>query len=156
MHTVSVRREIDASIEEVWRILDDFGGVAKYNPSVETSKIVAGPESGNGATRECTFYDGGRIEEQIVDYEPGTGYTVNFTDVGDFPLEKNVVEIGVESTDETRTVVTMTSNFTPKFGPVGWLLAKMMMKSKFRETFEAVLSGLDSYVHSEQKSTQAS
>jgi uncharacterized protein YndB with AHSA1/START domain len=146
MHTVSVKREIDASIEEVWRVLDDFSGVAKYNPNVETSRIVAGPESGNGATRECTFHDGGRIEEKIVDYKPRTSYTVNFTDVGDFPLEKNVVKIGVESIDETRTVVTMTSNFTPKFGPVGWVMAKVMMKSKFRETFEEVLYGLDSYV----------
>ena len=153
MHTVRVSREIDASLEEVWRVLDDFGGVAKYNPNVETSTIVAGPESGNGATRECTFYDGGRIEEKIVDYEPRTGYTVNFIDVGDFPLEKNVVKIGVESIDETRTAVTMTSNFTPKFGPVGWIMAKVMMKSKFRETFEEVLYGLDSYVHSGQKST---
>ena len=153
MHTVRVRREIDASLEEVWRVLDDFGGVATYNPNVETSRIVAGPESGNGATRECTFYDGGRIEEKIVGYEPRAGYTVDFIDVGDFPLEKNEVKIGVESIDETRTAVTMTSNFTPKFGPVGWILAKVMMKSKFRETFEEVLSGLDSYVHSGQKST---
>ena len=152
MHTVSVSREIDAPIEAVWRVLDNFGGVATYNPNVETSRIVAGPESGPGATRECLFEDGGRIEEQIVEYEPQTGYTVEFTDAGDFPLEANVVEIGVEPIDETRTVVTTTSHFTPKYGPVGWILAKVMMKSKFRDTFEEVLDGLDSYVHSVEKS----
>lgn len=151
MHTTSVTREIDAPTDEVWRVLDDFGGVAKYNPNVKTSKIVAGPDSGTGATRECLFHDGGRIEEEIVEYESGTGYTVNFVDMGDFPLEENVVEIGVESIDESRTAVTMTTNFTPKFGPIGWVMAKVTMKSRFRKTFEEVLAGLDSYVHTGQK-----
>jgi hypothetical protein len=40
----------------------------------------------------------------------------------------------------------MTATFTPKFGPLGWLLAKAMMESKFRETFENVLDGLESHV----------
>jgi len=45
----------------------------------------------------------------------------------------------------------MTTNFTPKFGPIGWVMAKVMMKSRFRKTFEEVLAGLDSYVHTGQK-----
>lgn len=146
MHTVSVRKAMDASFDEVWAVLDDFGGVSKYNPNVETSKIVDGPDTGLGATRECVFHDGGRVEEEIVAYEPGSGYTVDFIDVGDMPLKQNVVELTVESLDEDRTAVTMTATFTPKFGPLGWLLAKAMMESKFRETFENVLDGLESHV----------
>ena len=146
MHTVSVRKAIDASFDEVWAVLDDFGGVSKYNPNVETSKIVDGPDTGLGATRECVFHDGGRVEEEIVAYESGSGYTVDFIDVGDMPLKQNVVELTVESLDEDRTAVTMTATFTPKFGPLGWLLAKAMMESKFRETFENVLDGLESHV----------
>ncbi|MFC7133635.1 MULTISPECIES: SRPBCC family protein [Salinibaculum] len=155
VHTVSVRREIDAPREVVWGVLDDFGGVAKYNPNVTTSSIVAGPESGPGATRECVLRDGGRIEEEITEYVPDTGYTVNFTDVGKFPLRENVVDIHVESVDGTRTAVTMTSHFRPKFGPLGWLLAKTMMESKFRDTFDEVLEGLDSYVHTLETPAQS-
>jgi len=151
MHTISVTREIDAPKEEVWRVLDDFGGVAKYNPNVEASRIVAGPERGDGATRECILQDGGRIEEKIVDYESETGYTLVFTDVGAFPLKENIVDIRVEPIDDTRTAVTMTSNFKPKFGPIGWIMAKTMMKSKFRKTFGEMLDGLDSYVRTGQK-----
>lgn len=136
MHTVRVTREIDAPADDVWKVLDDFGGVAKYNPNVEMSGVVAGPDTGTGATRECILDGGERIEEEIVEYDSGTGYTVNFTDVGDFPLKENVVDIRVESIDETTSVVTMTSNCTPRFGPVGWILAKTMIHSRFRETFE--------------------
>lgn len=152
MHTVSVRREITAPLDEVWAALDDFGGVAKYNPNVDSSRIVSGPATGSGATRECVLNDGGRIEEEIVEYESRRGYTVNFTDVGDFPLETNVVDIEVSPKTETRTSVTMTSRFEPKFGPIGWVMAKLMMKAKFLETFEEVLDGLDTYVRSEVES----
>jgi len=153
VHAVSVTREIDAPLQAVWQVLDDFGGVAKYNPNVEASRIVAGPDTGAGATRECVLSDGGRIEEEIVDYEPGTGYTINFTDMGTFPLKKNVVEISVGALTEARTAVTMTASFTPKYGPVGWIMAETLMKSKFEETFESVLTGLESYVHAVETPT---
>ena len=150
MHTVSVARRINAPFEDVWSVLDDFGGVANYHPNVATSGIVAGPDTGVGATRECVFHDGGRIEEEIVAYASETGYVVDFTDVGDLPLKENVVSIDVETIDDGATSVTMTANFTPKFGPVGWVMATVMMKSRFRETFEETLDGLVAYVHRRQ------
>ena len=105
VHSVSGTREIDAPIQDVWQVPGDFGGVAKYNPNVEASGIVAGPDTGAGATRECVLNDGGRIEAEIVDYEPGTGYTINVTDTGEVPLKKNVVETSVEPLTEARTAV---------------------------------------------------
>lgn len=151
MHTVSVTKEIDASPEAVWAVLDDFGGVARYNPHVETSTVVDGPDTGTGAIRECQFYDGGRIEEEIVDYEFASGYTVEFVDMGGLPLKRNVVELTILGVDENRTAVTMTATFTPKFGPIGWVMANVMMKSRFRRTFEAVLDGLASHLRTGQR-----
>lgn len=150
MHTVSVTRTIEASLSDVWAVLDDFGGVARYNPAVETSTIVNGPDTGAGATRACQFYDGGRVEEEIVDYEFESGYTVDFVDIGEMPLKENVVELAVAELTESATKVTMTATFTPKYSPFGWVMGKLMMKSKFRETFEEVLDGLDSYVRTGQ------
>lgn len=151
MHTVSVGETIDAPIEDVWSVLDDFGGVANYNPNIKASSIVDGPDTGVGATRECSFHDGNRIEEEIVEYESKGGYTVNFLDVGEFPLKTNVVQIDVEPIGDSRTAVTMTADFIPKYGPIGWLMAKLVMKSKFEETFNEVLEGLESYVQTGQK-----
>lgn len=137
---------MDASLSDVWAVLDDFGEVWKYNPNVESSGIVDGPATGVGATRECHFADGGRIEERIVDYDSQSGYTVDFVDLGGMPLKTNRVEISVSSVDDATTAVTMRATFTPKYGPLGWVMAKVMMESKFAETFEEVLGGLDSYV----------
>jgi len=146
MHTVSVTKRIDASFEDVWSVLDDFGGIANYHPNIATSEIVAGPDTGKGATRECVFHDGGRVEEAIVSYASEGGYVVDFVDVGDLPLKENVVSIDADTIDDGTTSVTMTANFTPKFGPVGWVMATVMMKPRFRETFEETLEGLESYV----------
>jgi len=146
MHTVSVSKTIDASLGEVWPVLDDFGSVANYNPNVKKSGIVEGPDTGTGATRECVFYGGGRIEEKIVEYDYESSYTVDFVDVGTMPLKENVVAIAVEEPCDGETIVTMTATFTPKYGLLGWVLAKLMMESKFRETFEDVLDGLESHV----------
>jgi hypothetical protein len=137
-------------IIEVWAVLDDYGGVSQYNPNVKTSRVVVGPETGRGATRECVFYDGGRIEEKIIDYEFESGYTVDFVDVGNMPLKQNQVKITVEEHGESETIVTMTATFKPKFGPLGYLIAKVMMESKFRETFEEVLEGLESHIRTGQ------
>jgi len=151
MHTVSVTRTIEAPIRDVWAVLDDFGGVERYNPAVETSGIVDGPDTGEGATRACRFYDGGRVKERIVDYEPDSGYTVEFIDVGEMPLKKNVISLALEDHAESETTVTMTATFTPKYGPLGWVMGKLMMESKFRETFEGVLEGLDTHVRTGQR-----
>lgn len=155
MHTVSVRRTIGASASDVWAVLDDFGGVAKYNPRVASSSIVDGPQTGTGATRACSFTDGGRVEERIVEYDPGERYVVEFVDLGDVPLKRNVVEVAVEPTAESEATVEMTTTFAPKYGPLGWLLAKLVMASKFEETFEDVLRGLESYVVEAAEETRA-
>jgi carbon monoxide dehydrogenase subunit G len=148
MHRVSVRRVIEAPSEDVWAVLEDFGGVASYNPGVLDSGIVAGPETGEGATRYCELDEGGRIEEKIVAYEPGEGYEVDFTDTGDFPMAEMRAEMWVESLGDERSEVTMAADYEPKFGPLGWVLAKVMMNSKLKESFEETLEGLDEYVTS--------
>jgi len=145
MHTVSVEKVISVPAEDAWAALDEFGRVSEYNPHVATSKIIDGPETGVGATRECVFEDGGRIEEKIVEYSPGSNYTVEFIDVGSMPLKQNRVQISVEERGES-AVVTMAATFEPKYGFLGTIMAKLMMESRFQKTFKEILDGLEAYV----------
>lgn len=66
------------------------------------------------------------------------------------PLKESVVELAVAELTESATKVTMTATFTPKYGPLGWVMGKLIMESKFRETFEEVFNGLDSHVRTGQ------
>lgn len=146
MHTASSSRVVHAPKSAVWAVLDDFGAVSAYNPNVASSRIVNDIERGAGARRECVFDDGGRIEETIVDYHPDEQYTVEFTDVGSYPLVSNVVTIAVRAIDDHHTEATFTAAFSPKYGPIGWLMARMMMVSAFEKRFDEVLAGLAAYV----------
>lgn len=146
MHSVQRSRTVHASKAAAWSVLDDFGDVSRYHPNVESSRIVNDVERGAGACRECVFEDGGRIEETIVEYDPGEGYTVAFTDVGSYPLVSNVVEIDLHAVDDDHTVVTFTAHFQPKYGVVGWLLGRVVMEQRFGDQLEAALEGLAAHL----------
>lgn len=150
MHEASATREIRADTAVVWEAIDDFGGIDKFESTIERSGIIDGPETGEGAVRECHFDDGSRTEEKIIEYEPGSSLTVEIIDYGGAPMEEGFTIKSVEAVDDTRTEVTWTHRFTPKYGPLGWLMAKLLIKSKIEETFEDSLEDLDSYVTDEQ------
>jgi hypothetical protein len=37
-------------------------------------------------------------------------------------------------------------DFQPKYGPLGWLMAQMIMKKQFANTLNRVLEGLDTHL----------
>jgi len=145
MHTVSVSAEIQAPAEKIWQVLDDFGNIAAFNPMVESSPITNTIPTGIGAERVCHFYDGTSIREIITDYEPGTSYKVELADFS-LPLKRAAVRLSVASLDASQSQVTMQIDFEPKFGPVGWLMATVMMKPMLKSGFAKVLQGLGEHV----------
>lgn len=46
MHSITVKREMNENVEAVWKVLDDYGTVYKYNPGVETSEILGEEKTG--------------------------------------------------------------------------------------------------------------
>jgi uncharacterized protein YndB with AHSA1/START domain len=154
VHHVRRSRVLHAPKDRVWAVLDDFGGVWKYNPGVESSRIVNGVETGPGARRECAFDGGGRIEETISAYTAGEGYTVSFTDTGPFPLVSNTVEIELSGLDENHSEVTFSASFRPKYGPLGWALGRIVMKPRLERRFDAVLDGLADYLRTDRASDE--
>lgn len=68
MHEASATREIRAEKSAVWAAIDDFGGIDEFEHTIERSRIIDGPETGEGAVRECHVDDGTRVEEKIIEY----------------------------------------------------------------------------------------
>jgi hypothetical protein len=104
MHNVTVKREMNHSVEDVWKVLDDYGSVYTYNPGVKTSEILGAKQTGLGAQRECKFYDGSSLKETIF-----------------------------------------------KFGPLGWLMATLLMQPMLTKTLNGLVKGLDDYMTSGQR-----
>lgn len=147
MHEVQATRTIDAPTAAVWEVLDDFAGVSKFNPAVDSAHLVAGPDTGEGATRECVLADGGTISERIIEYEPGTSLTIEFIDLGemDAVIEEFVTTWSVAALADDRSRVTLEGAYRPRYGPIGWLGARLVMNSMYEDLYEETLEGLAEY-----------
>ena len=146
MHKVQVARTIDVPADEAWKIIDDFGGIYKFHPLVESSPIINGKERGVGSERQCNFYGNGAIKERITDYQAGKEMTIEIFEPGPFPLKEAVANLSIKPIGADKTEVVFSINFTPKYGPLGWIMANLIMKSQFKKTFGQVLNGLQTHV----------
>ena len=146
MHQVSVNHKINAPTPKVWNVLDKFSEVYMYHPFVKHSESLNQLTSGLGAERTCHFEDGNKIKERIIAYEKGNSYHVEIYDPGNFPLRKAIALIEVRPEGQQQSTVTFNMSFQPKYGPAGWLMAKLIMKKQFESILKHVLKGLDTHL----------
>lgn len=145
MHAVRRSRVVHAPADRVWAVLDDFGNVWRYHPTVESSQVVTDLETGQGARRECVRDDGDRFEQTILEYTAGEGYVLDFPDLGPFPLVATVVDIRVTEADDDHSTVTFTAYFQPEYGLLGWLFGRVILEQQFEKRLDAILEGLAAY-----------
>ena len=60
---------IDAPVEEVWKVLADVGTISEWNPGVRESYTTSDDPSGLGATRFCDLGGKNFVNEQVVQWE---------------------------------------------------------------------------------------
>lgn len=143
MHKVIVGRELEIPASKAWEILDDFGAVHRYHPTIESSPIQNGIKSGLGAERVCHFDNGDSIKERVTGYEEGSEYTVEIIDPGNFPLKSAVARLTLDPLADDRSRVGLEMSFQPKYGPLGWLMGATVMQAQFRKILGDVLAGLE-------------
>lgn len=146
MANVTVTRVMSAPIEQVWASWDDFGGIYKFNPNLNHSRLLEGSSTtGKGAKRQCDISDGKNwIREEVVGYVPGRSMKINIYE-GTMPLKAAIATISFKRLGSERTEVTMAMDFEPKMGLLGKLMLPMM-KPKFKGMLNNLLAGNDAYV----------
>jgi len=145
MHQVKVRREIKADIKKVWAVLDDFAGIYKYNPGVKSSKMLSKTTTGIGAKRICYFDDGTSLKETITHYKPMSGYSFDLSEYS-LPLKEAKTQFLLEPIGTSSSKVTVILSFIPKFGPLGWLMGKLLMKPMLTKALKGLTKGLDDHI----------
>ena len=145
MHTVTITRRMNHDVPDVWRLLDDFGAISKYNPGVESAEIVSPERTGLEAQRICNFYDGTSLKETIVRYESGRGYSFELSDFS-LPLKQATTHIDVTRMKDGGSLLTVTLEFIPKYGPLGWIMGKLLMRPMLQRALRGVTKGLDDHM----------
>jgi len=145
MHSVNVTREMSSDAVTIWKSLDDFGSVYKYNPGVKSSETLGNKKTGLGARRQCNFYDGTSLKERITDYDEGRSYSFELSDFS-LPLKTASSHFEVIPRGAHSSSLSITLKFVPKFGPVGWLMGKLLMRPMLKKALKGLAKGLDDHI----------
>ena len=145
MYKATAYQEINAPAEKVWAVIDDFGNMADFHPFLKSSLVINDLEKGMGARRSCTFYGGNSLNETLIRYEPGKGYSVSLEDFS-VPWEKSCAHMDVVPISESKSLVSFSIEFVPKFGEFGSVMGLIMMEPLTKWWVHQVLKGLDTHV----------
>jgi hypothetical protein len=66
LHTI----KIDASPDVVWAVAGDFGGIQRWSPGVESSRLILRSLNETGAIRLLRRKNGTQVTEKLLDYDP--------------------------------------------------------------------------------------
>ena len=88
----TVSRQIDAPIERVWQVLDDFGDIQRWNPGVTASALTTEGEVDLGSERVCELKPVGSIKERITRYEPRQRMTIHIYEMSKLPLREGIAD----------------------------------------------------------------
>lgn len=95
----TITRQIDAPVEAVWAVLEDFGDIQGWSPGVTSSNLTSeGPVSA-GSTRHCDFAPFGGVNERIERYEPNTRLTVDLYETFKLPISGAVADFNIAPND---------------------------------------------------------
>lgn len=150
MGTFKKETRIDASKEQVWEVLADLGSIAEWNPGVTASHSTSESPQGEGATRHCDVKGmGGKsayLEERAFDWREGEGFKIDIYE-SNLPIKRNVVTFAIAESGGG-TIVQVSPDYQLKFGPIGSLMDKLMVRRQFEESMERLLAGLRDHVES--------
>lgn len=95
MPEFTITRRINAPIQTVWEVLDDFGDIQRWNPGVAESALTSDGPVCEGTTRHCAVRPFGRIKERIVRYLPQQRMTVEIYETFKLPISQATADFGL-------------------------------------------------------------
>ena len=145
MSHIEYTAKVHATAATAWSAIADFQNVHRYHPIVERVTQISEHDRGLGAGRICHFYDGGSVKETITAWKEGESFEVELTE-GSMPFKRSRATMRVLPFDEENSCVTLSMDYETKFGPVGKLMDRLMIRSKMSGMFAKVLNGFEHHL----------
>jgi carbon monoxide dehydrogenase subunit G len=141
MMNVKASKAVNVPVERAWEVIADFAHVDRCHPLVESVTMRSDAARGLGAIRVCNFYDKTSVAEKIVRWQEGESYTIELSEFS-LPLKSAAATLSVRATGKDTSELRMLMDFTPKFGPLGWVMGKLMMRPMMTKMLNRVLAGI--------------
>lgn len=148
--TINRSVNINATAEEVWPALADFGGIAAWNPNVKASKLTSNQQLGEGVTRECQLIPLGTVQERVTEWTEGRMMTIDIYEFRNVPAMRSSTAVIELVPDGSSTTVNMSLSYEVGLGPLGAGMNAMGMRRQFEKAVSGVLAGLKHHVETGQ------
>ena len=135
---------IAASVERVWAALADLEAVQEYNPTVKDARYTSTHREGVGVSRRCDLIPKGWVTERVTAWEPKAALALELCE-HQWPVEFMRWRTELTS-DGNGTRVQQRLEYQVKFGLLGALLDRLVMRRKLDLAIGAVFDGLKRYV----------
>jgi len=99
MPDFTITHQIEAPVEKVWEILDDFGDIQRWSPGVTASRLTSDGPVSEGSTRHCDFAPLGGVNERITKYEQNARLTVDLYETFRLPISGAVADFTIAPQD---------------------------------------------------------
>jgi len=145
MTTLKNEIAINASIEKVWSILSDLAALGQYDPTVLRSELIPTENSGVSAKRKVFMKDGKNwFEEKVTIWQPGSALQFQLTNCT-FPIQSLKHSYSFSS-NGSQTVVQQVMEYKVKFGLIGKLMDRMMIRKQSDKGVKLFMNGLKNHV----------
>ena len=112
MPEFTITRQIDAPVEKVWEVLNDFGGIQQWSPGVKHSELTSDGPVSDGSTRHCDFAPFGGVNERIERHEHHERLTVHLYETFKLPISAATADFNIEA-KEGGTELNLHYSYTP-------------------------------------------
>lgn len=145
MTTLYNRITINASADELWTVLANLEELDKYDPTVKTATIISDQRTGLSAKRKVLMRDGKNwFEEKVTEFEPGRALCYQLTDCS-FPIKGLRHSYRFKPTP-SGTEVEQVMEYTVKFGLLGKLMDRLMIRKQTSAGIQKFFAGLKAHV----------
>ena len=142
-------RVIDTPPSMVWAVLGRFMHVDEISPAIVSVDALTSGHDGLGSKRRNHFENGTSLVEEVVDWAPGEGFTVQLSEMDAMPLREANANIRI-TPNGGGAKVTWTFSYRVKYGPLGWLLGQTLIKMMMGKVLNQNLKALDDKVRAGQ------
>jgi TfoX/Sxy family transcriptional regulator of competence genes len=142
MTMTALHHEVHAACppERVWAFLSDLEAVQHYNPGVRRAVIEGTQRKGVGARRACELMPKGRVVERVTHWDENRAVGLEVAE-SDWPIHFMRWVTYVEPSGGG-TRIWQSLEYEVKFGPFGWLLDRLVMRSKLTRALDEVFASL--------------
>ena len=135
---------IDAPIDKIWASLSNIEDLEKYDPTVARSFALTKTTSGLGAARRVEMKDGKNwFEEKVTRWVPDQALTYELTACS-FPVHRLSHTYTFER-EGRRIRVKQVMSYQVKFGWLGHIMDKLMIRKRSDAGIKKFMSGLKAY-----------